>query len=133
MARRKPRNRRPPPPPPPPSTLQTLSVSSYAPSVPSSVPRDAYLHVDTLASWQQLVADLGIDGYYPSKTQCKKAIKTVHVNIRDFLDAIRNDEPVRRFPSRAALQRYTLANHRFYKKKKIVPGSPLAALLETLV
>ncbi len=36
---------------------------------------DAYYHDDSLESWQRMMADLDIDGHFPSKTQCRKVCR----------------------------------------------------------
>ncbi|KAK3337228.1 hypothetical protein B0T19DRAFT_437899 [Cercophora scortea] len=43
----------------------------------------------SLAKWQRLCRDLGLEeGTFTSKTQCRKAIAKIHVNIHDFIEAV---------------------------------------------
>ncbi|CAK7226089.1 hypothetical protein SBRCBS47491_006110 [Sporothrix bragantina] len=93
---------------------------------------EEYYNESDLENWQRMVDALGIEGHYPSKRQCKKAIRTVYVNIRDFLEAVARNEPVPRHKNFRELQYYTKSNHRFYAVKKIESGSPLSALLRDL-
>ncbi|KAJ4420033.1 hypothetical protein N0V82_004605 [Gnomoniopsis sp. IMI 355080] len=92
-----------------------------------------------LEPWIKICRDLGIEGPLNSKTQCKKALAYVHVNIRDFLDAIDAraaaaacySDPVERaailnapvsicfFDSEWSLAAYTLASHRVYPRREI--------------
>ncbi|CAK7265252.1 hypothetical protein SEPCBS57363_001496 [Sporothrix epigloea] len=88
---------------------------------------------DTLEMWQRMVNALGIDGYYGSKTQCKKAIKTVFVNIRDFLEAVVRNEPVPQHGNYRALMTYTRENRRFFARRDVKSGGPLSALLRVLM
>ncbi|KAJ4394678.1 hypothetical protein N0V93_003897 [Gnomoniopsis smithogilvyi] len=92
-----------------------------------------------LEPWVRLCRDLGVQGPLNSKTQCKKALANIRVNIRDFLDAIdarastaacyvdpvardailNNPLGVRFFDSEWSLAAYTLANHRVYSRREI--------------
>jgi hypothetical protein len=58
-----------------------------------------------------------------------KMLKTVWVNIPDFLEAVKNGWPVYHFPSQQALAAYTKKARRFYPKRNIQKGSPLKQLL----
>ncbi|KAI1145500.1 hypothetical protein F4825DRAFT_243214 [Nemania diffusa] len=90
---------------------------------------ETYMGSSELEDWQRLMSDLGFEEEFPSKTQCRKALKTVWVNIPDFLHAIKNDKPVYHFPSQNALAVYTKKKRRFFPKKAIDKGSPLKQLL----
>ncbi|CAK7213113.1 hypothetical protein SEUCBS140593_001737 [Sporothrix eucalyptigena] len=91
-----------------------------------------YFNEDDIVHWQKLVEVLGFKGHYPSKTQCKKAIKRVYVNIRDFLEAVASNQKVPKHGSKHELLRYTQNTQRYFKRKKIVSGSPLSALLRDI-
>lgn len=112
---------------------------------------EEYYNEDALDHWQHLMTVLDIEGYFGSKTQCKKvllaltlpenwpsltnrwqALRSVWINIRDFLDAAARNQPVPRHRNRHALAHYTETTGRFYSRKKIVSGSPLAALMATI-
>lgn len=111
-----------------------------------------------LANWQRLCYDLDIfddvgsitkcknvrnspfPSNYPLKTllACKRhfanhfpcqALKRVHVNIHDLIDAKRNGTAVRQFKNHKQLIEYTQNNHRFYPKKKAKEGGPVRLLL----
>jgi hypothetical protein len=109
-----------------------------------------YMGEGALADWQRLMKDLGFDEEFPSKTQCRKvtkqtllprcratrsvltlhkALKTVWVNIPDFLHAIENGQPVHHFRNQWDLAKYTIKTRRYYPKDGIEKSSPLRQLL----
>ncbi|KAI3328930.1 hypothetical protein HD806DRAFT_266865 [Xylariaceae sp. AK1471] len=101
-----------------------------APSQRSVVVKwDNYMGEGALEDWQRLMKDLGFDETFRSKTQCKKALKTVWVNIPDFLHAIENGQPVRHFRNQWDLAKYTKKERRYYPKGQVEKGSPLRQLL----
>ncbi|KAK4979593.1 hypothetical protein LTR66_010429 [Elasticomyces elasticus] len=62
--------------------------------------------------WRRLCADVGVvegEAGLGSVTKCKKALKTVHVNLVELVDAIRVGRRVRRFRNVAELKAYTNA------------------------
>ncbi|OTA82800.1 hypothetical protein M434DRAFT_16899 [Hypoxylon sp. CO27-5] len=61
--------------------------------------RDEYFRTGNLSDWQRFMLDLGIPGHFPSKNQCRKALKHVWVNIVDFLQATKVGYPPHRFSS----------------------------------
>ncbi|KAM3419304.1 hypothetical protein BST61_g5239 [Cercospora zeina] len=62
-----------------------------------------------LAGWQAFSRDVGVpEGQ--SVTQCKKVLKTVNVNIIDFVAAKKSGTPVHYFSSREALAEYIRDN-----------------------
>ncbi|KAI0102216.1 hypothetical protein GGR51DRAFT_528148 [Nemania sp. FL0031] len=73
--------------------------------------------------------DLGFEEEFTSKSQCRKALKTVWVNIPDFLDAVKRSQPVFRFANQRSLAEYTRDSGRVYPRKNISKGSPLKQLL----
>ncbi|KAI1428198.1 hypothetical protein F5Y12DRAFT_711515 [Xylaria sp. FL1777] len=92
-----------------------------------------YMKRGELEDWQRLMKDLGFIGEFPSKNRCRQALKTVWVNIPDFLSAMKKGEPVYHFATQRALAEYTVENHRFYPKKNIPKTSPLRQLLAQIV
>ncbi|KAI1131769.1 hypothetical protein F5Y10DRAFT_45259 [Nemania abortiva] len=90
---------------------------------------EKYMGLGELEDWQRLMRDLGFEEEFPSKSQCRKALKTVWVNIPDFLDAVKKGDPIHHFPSQRALAEYTREEHRVYPRKNIPKGSPLKQLL----
>ena len=56
-------------------------------------------------------------------------MKGIWVNIYDFIDAVREGKPVRRFKTQRALAQYTTNTGRIYPKKKAKEQGPIRALL----
>ncbi|EEU48603.1 uncharacterized protein NECHADRAFT_74914 [Fusarium vanettenii 77-13-4] len=81
---------------------------------------------------KRLCADLGISGDLGSKTKCRKEIKSVNVNIKQFLQSKNKPEDVRFFKNRHALIQYTRRTSWFFPRRKIPKGDPLAALLKEM-
>ncbi|KAK7987728.1 hypothetical protein PG990_004578 [Apiospora arundinis] len=90
---------------------------------------DEYFQNDDLENWQRLMKDLGLEGEFRSKTQCRNALKKVWVNIYDFLEAVRADRLVHRFATEALLSRYTQKTGKIFPKKHVKKSSPLASLM----
>ncbi|KAJ8130342.1 hypothetical protein O1611_g3288 [Lasiodiplodia mahajangana] len=90
---------------------------------------EQYMGHGELGDWQRLMRDLGFEEEFTSKSKCRKALKTVWVNIPDFLDAVKHGQPVFRFQSQRALAAYTREEHRVYPRNNIPKGSPLKQLL----
>ncbi|KAI1346249.1 hypothetical protein F5Y01DRAFT_27970 [Xylaria sp. FL0043] len=90
---------------------------------------EKYMGKGELEDWQRLMKDLGFDEEFPSKKKCREALKSVWVNIPDFLQAIKKGQPVHHFPSQRALAAYTQEHRKFYPKKDIPKSSPLRRLL----
>lgn len=64
-----------------------------------------YGSAPTLATWQAFCRDIGVDEGN-SIRQCKKLLKSVNVNIVDFVSARKSGQAVFHFASRGALARY---------------------------
>ncbi|KAJ5371561.1 hypothetical protein N7517_003567 [Penicillium concentricum] len=62
--------------------------------------------VTSLATWQELCAEVGIEDSFTSINQCKKALARVHVNIVDLLDTWNSDLTPTLFKSKKALAKY---------------------------
>ncbi|KAI0452720.1 hypothetical protein F5B21DRAFT_505947 [Xylaria acuta] len=88
-----------------------------------------YMGNGELEDWKRLMRDLGFEEDFPSKTQCRKALKTVWVNIPDFLQAVKHGHPVHHFQSQSELAEYTKREGLFYPKRAIEKRSPLRQLL----
>lgn len=96
---------------------------------------DYFGSASKLENWQMLCEDLGLEGDFGSLTKCRKALKSVYVNIYDLLDAVKlkstddNAPPPKHFPSLNALIRYTKSTGRIYPKKKAKGEGPVRELL----
>ncbi|KAI1459049.1 hypothetical protein F4805DRAFT_99570 [Annulohypoxylon moriforme] len=88
-----------------------------------------YFGSGDLSAWQQLMIDLGIPGTFKSKTQCRKALRPVWVNIVDFLQDVDEGRQTHRFASQKDLGRYTREHKKFYPKGYLTKDSPLKSLL----
>ncbi|KAI2629810.1 hypothetical protein GGR54DRAFT_280134 [Hypoxylon sp. NC1633] len=88
-----------------------------------------YFGSGDLQDWQRLMTDLGFDEEFKSKTQCRKALRGVWVNIVDFLEDSKAGRPTERFKSERQLSKYTKETKKIYPRKNVIKGSPLASLL----
>ncbi|KAG5996414.1 hypothetical protein E4U54_002570 [Claviceps lovelessii] len=86
--------------------------------------------LDTL---QRLCGKLDIFPVPQSITSCKKAVRSVHVNIMDFVDCERTGNPVHKFRSVGQLKRYTFSHEKFFPKEQAKESSLLRYLLRRLV
>ncbi|PLB51004.1 hypothetical protein P170DRAFT_474551 [Aspergillus steynii IBT 23096] len=84
----------------------------------------------TLEDWQILCEQLGLEGSLPSIKQCKKAMKTIHVNIVDFLEARQMGTTPQRFETKEDLAEYTLTTKRFFNRKVVKGDRILRELLK---
>ncbi|KAI5866901.1 hypothetical protein GGS23DRAFT_295013 [Durotheca rogersii] len=101
------------------SSVQEKVVSDWA----------RYFGPGDLPDWQRLMADLGFEEQFASKTQCRKALKGVWVNIVDFLDNVEAGCAPHRFPNSTQLAKYTRNSGKIYPKRHIQEKSPLRSLL----
>lgn len=68
-----------------------------------------------LENWMRLCRDLGFEPVPESLTKCRKAAKTVYVNIYDFLDQVmRSGPPATHFKDVFALRDYSKANDKVF-------------------
>ncbi|KAI1088566.1 hypothetical protein F5B19DRAFT_496294 [Rostrohypoxylon terebratum] len=88
-----------------------------------------YFGAGDLSAWQRLMADLGIPGTFTSKTQCKKALRNVWVNIVDFLHNVREGRQTRHFKTQNELSNYTRDTGKIYPRRMVTQDSPLKGLL----
>ncbi|KAI9676361.1 MAG: hypothetical protein M1817_000518 [Caeruleum heppii] len=85
-----------------------------------------------LQTWQALCEEVGIKSVPDSIKKCKKALRTVHVNIVDLIDSRRAGTSVRRFKSRAALIEYTRETNKIYPRALAKADGFLKALLREI-
>ncbi|OTB06644.1 hypothetical protein M426DRAFT_9422 [Hypoxylon sp. CI-4A] len=119
------------------SDAATIGIISVSPVVGTKKERNrqavqawnAYFGRGDLEDWQSLMFDLGFSEFFSSKTQCRKALKYVWVNIVDFLDDVDQGRPTHRFRNQYELGKYTRKHKKFYPRKSIPKGSPLRRLL----
>ncbi|KAK7741091.1 hypothetical protein SLS63_000644 [Diaporthe eres] len=120
--------------PPPNQTTLPLRPRGAQPGKGKAIAAKWYDYFGTndndLAKWKQLCSDLGKPSdTFTSKTQCRKALKGVWVNIHDFLAAENKPEDVRFFESERALAAYTRKSHKVFPRREITQGNPLRDLL----
>ncbi|EXF82683.1 hypothetical protein CFIO01_11038 [Colletotrichum fioriniae PJ7] len=89
---------------------------------------EEYFGKRELADWQRLCGDLGLDADLPTKTQCRKALKTVHVSIKQFLSVENRPSEVEFFKNPSQLGRYCRKNRMFMSSKELPKGDPLRSL-----
>ncbi|KAI1434577.1 hypothetical protein GGR50DRAFT_694941 [Xylaria sp. CBS 124048] len=94
---------------------------------------EQYMRKGELEDWQRLMRDLGLQSEFSSKAKCRKTLKTVWVNIPDFLDAIKEGVPVFHFRCQHDLAHYTKKYRRYFPKSDIPKGSPLRQLLADIM
>ncbi|KAI1396085.1 hypothetical protein F4819DRAFT_504819 [Hypoxylon fuscum] len=90
---------------------------------------EEYFGPGDLPQWQRLMTDLGFSEQFASKSQCRKTLENVWVNIPDFLRDNKAGRLTRHFDDEAQLSEYTRKNNKIYPKAKIPQGSPLRKLL----
>ncbi|KAL2685484.1 hypothetical protein Neosp_006582 [[Neocosmospora] mangrovei] len=123
--------------------LAGLTINSTAPPDPDSDSKpgrkaklaaqwNTYIQKGTLEDFRRLCADLGISGDLGSKTKCRKEIKSVNVNIKQFLQSKNKPEDVKFFENRHALIQFTRRTGWFFPRRNIPKGDPLAALLKEM-
>ncbi|KAK1142778.1 hypothetical protein N8T08_007410 [Aspergillus melleus] len=84
----------------------------------------------TLDEWRTLCEQLGLKGPFASIKKCKKAMKGIHINIVDFLEARQMGTTPQRFASKEALSEYTLTTRRFFNRKVVKEDKMLRELLK---
>ncbi|KAL1844292.1 hypothetical protein VTJ49DRAFT_2349 [Mycothermus thermophilus] len=93
---------------------------------------DLYFGSGTLEDWPRLCWDIGLEGDLSSNTKCRKALATVHINIWDLMDAVKQGVYPQRFSSARKLADYTMRTGRIYPKRKAKAMGPVAALLRMI-
>lgn len=87
---------------------------------------------DKLQGWQDLCNDVGIS-IGNSVTQCKKALKNIHINIVDLLQAKKAGRQPIRFATRRALISWTLEDKgRIFPLAAAKKNGFLTSLLENM-
>ncbi|KAJ4297205.1 hypothetical protein N0V88_004123 [Collariella sp. IMI 366227] len=94
---------------------------------------DNYFGTGTVQDWQRLCHDVGLEGNFTSITQCRKALKTVYVNIHDFLDAVKKGRTPQRFANVHQLATYTVNSGKIYPKKYVKKMGPVKALMRQIL
>ncbi|KAK3383231.1 hypothetical protein B0T24DRAFT_661779 [Lasiosphaeria ovina] len=93
---------------------------------------DDYFGAGKLEDWQRLCIKIGLDADgcdLASITKCRKALKSVYINIYDLVEAIENGTVVPRFASLGQLVQYTLETGSIYPKARAKKHGPVRALL----
>ncbi len=62
-----------------------------------------------------------------------QALRPVHVNIHDLLDAVKQGQVPRRFRNQQELANYTVQNGKIYPKKHVKEMGPVKALLRHIL
>ncbi|KXH61150.1 hypothetical protein CSAL01_08382 [Colletotrichum salicis] len=75
---------------------------------------EEYFGKRELADWQRLCGDIGLDTDLPTKTQCRKALRTVNVSIKQFLSVDNRPDDVECFKGPSQLGRYCRENKDVY-------------------
>ncbi|KAK3950470.1 hypothetical protein QBC32DRAFT_13963 [Pseudoneurospora amorphoporcata] len=89
-----------------------------------------YFGENKLENWQRLCRDIGIHQELPSITRCRKVLKSVHVNIFDLLDAVRQGTTPQRFQNSYLLAQYSVASNKIFPKRFAKDdGGPVKVLL----
>ncbi|EAA35903.2 hypothetical protein GE21DRAFT_1745 [Neurospora crassa] len=92
-----------------------------------------YFGAGDLEDWQRLCEDLGLGGgEFGSKTKCRTALKSINVNIWDFLDAVEVGNIPQMFLTKKELVKYTLKTGRIFPRDEAKDMGPVAALLKIL-
>ncbi|KAG5917826.1 hypothetical protein E4U42_007102 [Claviceps africana] len=81
---------------------------------------------------QRLCEKLEISPMPQCISSCQKAVRSVHVNIMDFVDCERTGRPVRKFTHLGQLQRYTRSRDKFFPLQEAKGSSLLRFLLRTV-
>ncbi|KAJ4318331.1 hypothetical protein N0V84_006928 [Fusarium piperis] len=115
--------------------LARLSTTSTAPSDPkdkadTTTQQNADIQKVSVRDFQRLCVDLGLPGELGSKKKCRKEIRSVNVNIGQFLKSKNKPNDVKFFKDKRALVEYTKKTDSFYLKDKLPKGDPLRALLK---
>ncbi|KAF8336078.1 hypothetical protein F5887DRAFT_1250067, partial [Amanita rubescens] len=89
--------------------------------------------VHDINAWQALCIELGVDPVPDTIAQCKKIMKSTHVNLVDFID-IRSTPggQIRKFNTREELKRYTNKRKKYYPLDAAKESGVLASLLRQI-
>ncbi|CCT62448.1 uncharacterized protein FFB20_06163 [Fusarium fujikuroi] len=89
-----------------------------------------YFKKGTLQDFQRLCVDLGLPNDLPSKTKCRDALKSISVNIKQFLQCENRPDDVKLFKNRKELIVWTRKRKDFFPRHQLPKGSPLRTLLK---
>ncbi|KAF5568640.1 hypothetical protein FPHYL_2713 [Fusarium phyllophilum] len=89
-----------------------------------------YFKKGTLQDFQRLCADLGLPNDLASKTKCRNALKSINVNIKQFLQCENRPDDVKLFKNRKELIVWTRKRNAFFPRHQLPKGSPLRTLLK---
>ncbi|KAF5262723.1 hypothetical protein FOXYS1_6540 [Fusarium oxysporum] len=89
-----------------------------------------YFKKGTLQDFQRLCADLGLPSDLPSKTKCRDALKSININIKQFLQCETKPDDVELFKNRKELIVWTRKRKAFFPRRQLPKGSPLRTLLK---
>ncbi|RDX53153.1 hypothetical protein OH76DRAFT_1433139 [Lentinus brumalis] len=87
---------------------------------------------DDLSAWQSLCDALGVNPIPDNIAQCRKIVKTTHVNLVDFLQRPDPEKPVQTFPSERALAKHSKKQKKIFPKSNVNVGSLLRDLLRRI-
>ncbi|EIN03758.1 hypothetical protein PUNSTDRAFT_77588 [Punctularia strigosozonata HHB-11173 SS5] len=85
-----------------------------------------------LIQWQTLSRELRVEPVPDSVSQCKQAVKRIHVNIVDLLDARARGEQVRLHRNMHQLAQYSIRTGKIFPKKQAKAGLLLKYLLRQI-
>ncbi|KAF5616551.1 hypothetical protein F52700_12845 [Fusarium sp. NRRL 52700] len=88
-----------------------------------------YFKKGTLQDFQRLCDDLGLPDDLPSKTKCRDALKSINVNIKQFLQCENKPDDVKLFKNRKELIIWTRKRGALFPRHQLPKGSPLRTML----
>ncbi|KAG6868380.1 hypothetical protein C0993_003904 [Termitomyces sp. T159_Od127] len=87
---------------------------------------------NSLESWTALYRVLHVTPIPEDVLACKKAIKSVFVNLVDLVDHYQTGKPVRLFSTEVELSKYTQRTRKFFPKENVHAGGLLKHLLRQI-
>ncbi|PFH46145.1 hypothetical protein AMATHDRAFT_156161, partial [Amanita thiersii Skay4041] len=96
--------------------------------------RDFYgSDIHDINAWQALCLALGVVDPVPDTLrECKRIVKSTHVNLVDLIETRRTGELVRIFESQAALRNYTRRHKKIFPKESAKESGVLKYLLRRI-
>ncbi|KAF8988974.1 hypothetical protein BDQ17DRAFT_1257362 [Cyathus striatus] len=89
--------------------------------------------VHDLNAWRHICQIIGISPVPETITDCKKAVKHVHINLVDLVDTKRTGSSIKRFNSEVALSNYTMSTEKIFPKLEARAGGILKFLLRNIL
>ncbi|KAG5944996.1 hypothetical protein E4U53_006772 [Claviceps sorghi] len=108
--------------------LQRLCEKLEISPVPQSITSCKKVNPSFMSRWTKLDP-----GLFDKLTCANQAVKSVHVNIMDFVDCERTGRPIHKFASAGELRRYTKSQKKFFPKKEAKESSLLRYLLRRIL